>query len=183
MISTDQYYRDLSHLPLHERSACNFDHPDALDNALLLTHLDALREGHAIDLPVYDFQTHLRSTETIVLPAVPIVIVEGILNLVDPELRSRMNLKIFVDTDADIRVFRRIRRDIESRGRSFERVREQYYTTVRPMHLRFVEPSKAHADLVIPEGGDNVVAIDLLVTKLRTVLEMSAAPERPSQGR
>jgi uridine kinase len=167
IVDHDAYYKDRSRMPKRERDLVNFDHPDALDNALLVRHLDELSAGRTVETPVYDFVTHTRKKETRRIDPVPIVIVEGILIFVDPEMRSRFDVKIFVDTDSDIRVFRRIRRDMESRGRSFDQVDEQYHRTVRPMHLEFVEPSKRWADILIPEGGNNEVALDLVISKLR----------------
>jgi uridine kinase len=170
VIDHDSYYRDRSDLSFEARSRLNFDHPEALDNDLLVTHLQALREGHAVDVPIYDFKVHARLDERRRVVPTRIVIVEGILVFVEERVRRQLDVKIFVDTDADIRVFRRIRRDLEQRGRSFQQVREQYYATVRPMHLQFVEPSKRWADLIVPEGGDNHIAIDLILGKLRHVL-------------
>jgi len=176
LIDHDAYYRDRSSMPRHERDLLNFDHPDALDNVLLVSHLDELARGKPVDTPLYDFVTHSRRPEKrTVLPA-PIVIVEGILIFVDPEMRRRFDVKIFVDTDADIRAFRRVRRDIETRGRSFAQVDEQYHRTVRPMHLEFVEPSKRWADILIPEGGNNEVALDLVITKLLNVVARRRQP-------
>ena len=169
VLEHDAYYRDLASMDLAQRAEINFDHPDSLDNDLLLEHLDMLLAGEGVEVPGYDFSTHTRTGEGRVVRPAPVIIVEGILVFVDPRLRQRMHIKLFVDTDADIRVFRRIRRDIEQRGRSFDTVREQYYATVRPMHLEFVEPSKRWADLIIPEGGDNQVALDLLIARLRTL--------------
>ena len=168
LLEYDAYYRDFSRLPLEERAHLNFDHPDALESDLLAAHLEALRAGRAIDVPSYDFKTHRRLAESRRLEPARVVIVEGILLFVEARLRALMDIKIFVDTDADIRVFRRIRRDLEQRGRTFESVREQYYKTVRPMHLQFVEPSKRWADLIIPEGGDNRVALEVLAARLRS---------------
>ena len=170
MIEFDAYYRDRPDLSADDRAQVNYDHPEALEVELLVDHLDALRSGRAVDLPVYDFKKYRRHAESRRLEPAPVVVVEGILVFVDPRVRERLDMKIFVDTDADLRVFRRIRRDMEQRGRSFESIREQYYRTVRPMHLQFVEPSKRWADLIIPEGGDNRVALDLIVAKLRNVL-------------
>lgn len=183
LVQHDSYYRHRPELSDAEREDINFDHPDALDNALLIEHLDALRSGQPIDVPVYDFRTHLRSAEAIRVEPAPIVIVEGILILVDEALRQRMDLKIFVDTDADIRVLRRTQRDMQSRGRSFDQVLEQYYTTVRPMHLRFVEPSKSYADMVLPEGGANVVALDVVLVKLTAMLGLRPMSQRPPPWR
>ncbi|HKQ69818.1 MAG TPA: uridine kinase [Polyangiaceae bacterium] len=169
IIDHDAYYKDRSMLPPDERDRQNFDHPDALDNDLLVRHLDALAEGKPIEMPIYDFVTHTRQKSAKPVEPVPVIIVEGILIFADVEIRRRFDIKVFVDTDADLRVFRRVRRDIEARGRTFAQVDEQYHRTVRPMHIEFVEPSKRFADVVIPEGGDNHVAMDLLATKLRNV--------------
>jgi uridine kinase len=170
IIDHDSYYRDRSDLSFDARTHLNYDHPDALDNDLLVEHLQALRAGRAVDVPIYDFKTHGRLDERRRVEPPRILIVEGILVFVEERVRQLLDVKIFVDTDADIRVFRRIRRDLEQRGRSFQQVREQYYSTVRPMHLQFVEPSKRWADLIVPEGGDNHIAIDLILGKLRHVL-------------
>ncbi len=170
IIDHDGYYRDRPDLDLAARTQLNYDHPDALDNDLLAEHLAALRAGREVDIPIYDFKEHARSKEARRLEPRRIIIVEGILVFVEERVRQQLDVKVFVDTDADIRVFRRIRRDIEQRGRSFQSIREQYYKTVRPMHLQFVEPSKRWADVIIPEGGENGIAIDLIVGKLRNVL-------------
>jgi uridine kinase len=167
----DSYYRDRSDLSLAERVQLNYDHPDALDSQLLVRHLGELRAGRAVEVPVYDFKTHARLPEHRVLAPTRIVIVEGILVFVEESVRQLLDVKIFVDTDADIRVFRRIRRDLEQRGRTFQAVREQYYRTVRPMHIQFVEPSKRWADLIVPEGGENHIAIDLIRGKLQHELD------------
>lgn len=180
MLEFDAYYRDRHDLSPEARAQVNYDHPEALEIELLVEHLDALRSGRQVEVPIYDFKTHRRHTETRRVAPAPVVVVEGILVLVDGRVRERLDMKIFVDTDPDIRVFRRIRRDMEQRGRSFESIREQYYRTVRPMHLQFVEPSKRWADLIIPEGGNNRVALDLIVAKLRSVLEASGVPSVPS---
>lgn len=169
VIDHDAYYRDRSDLAFDERCLLNFDHPDALDNALLVSHLEALRAGGAVDVPIYDFKTHARRTETRRVEPAPVVIVEGILVFVEERIRRLLDIKLFVDTDADLRVFRRIRRDLEQRGRSFTSIREQYYATVRPMHLEYVEPSKRWADLIIPEGGENRIALDLILGKLAKI--------------
>ncbi len=170
VIQHDSYYRDRPDLGDEERAALNFDHPDALETALLVEHLEALRGGNPVRVPIYDFTIHRRKSESRVVPPTPIVVVEGILVLAEKTVRELLDIKVFVDTDADIRAFRRVRRDLEERGRSFESIREQYYRTVRPMHRQFVEPSKSWADVIIPEGGDNRVALDLLVSKVRSVL-------------
>lgn len=169
-IQHDSYYRPHPELRPEARDQLNFDHPDALDNELLARHLDALRAGSPVEVPRYDFSTHLRLSETTRVEPAPIVIVEGILLFVDEALRQRFDVKLYVDTDADIRILRRIERDLELRGRTFEQVREQYFSTVRPMHLQFVEPSKRWADIIVPEGGHNRVALDLIVSKLETIL-------------
>lgn len=171
----DSYYRDLAHLSGQERAAVNFDHPDSLDNDLFIEHLDQLRRGHAIDVPRYDFRSHRRSAQTRRIEPAPVVVVEGILVFVEKRVRDLLDIKIFVDTDADIRVFRRIERDVQDRGRSLWQVRDQYYNTVRPMHLQFVEPSKRWADLIIPEGGNNQVALDMVLGKLISVAETRLA--------
>jgi uridine kinase len=170
MIEFDAYYRDLPNLSPEERAHINFDHPDALETELLVEHLGALKAGAGVDVPIYDFKTHRRKVESRRVEPARVVLVEGILVFVDPRVRERLDMKIFVDTDPDIRVFRRIRRDMEHRGRTFESIRDQYYKTVRPMHLQFVEPSKRWADLIIPEGGNNKVALDLIISKLESVL-------------
>jgi uridine kinase len=170
VIDHDAYYKDHSDLTVEERQLLNYDHPDSLDNTLLAQHLQTLKQGTAVDIPIYDFVNHGRSTETRRITPTPVIMVEGILTFVDKDVRDALDVKIFVDTDADIRVFRRIRRDMEKRGRTFQQIREQYYKTVRPMHLQFVEPSKRWADLIIPEGGNNHVALDLIINKLRSVI-------------
>jgi uridine kinase len=173
IIEHDAYYRDRQDLSFEERCQLNFDHPESLETELLVEHIVALKAGRPVAVPVYDFKTHRRTDEPRAVEAKPVVIVEGILVLVDARLRAELDIKIFVDTDPDIRIFRRIRRDIEQRGRTFESVREQYYRHVRPMHLQFVEPSKRRADLIIPEGGDNRVALDLVISKLRSLIDKS----------
>jgi len=167
ILEYDAYYKKQSHLSDEQRSEINYDHPDALDSALLAEHVELLRVGAAAEIPVYDFVSHDRSPNTRSLEPRPVLIVEGIMALAVPCIRELFDIKIFVDTDADLRVFRRIRRDIEQRGRSFNSVREQYYSTVRPMHMEFVEPSKRFADLIVPEGGSNQVALEVLVARLQ----------------
>jgi uridine kinase len=162
----DAYYRAQSHLSFEDRARVNYDHPSSLETELLVAHLRALRQGKAVDIPIYDFAHHDRRAETRHVEPAPVIVVEGILVFVDPHLRAQMDVKIFVDTDADIRLMRRIRRDFEHRGRSFQSIRDQYYATVRPMHLEHVEPSKRWADLIVPEGGDNHVALDVLLGRL-----------------
>ena len=166
----DSYYRDRPDLDAAARALLNYDHPESLETELLVAHLRELRDGRGVDVPIYDFKTDARCTQTRRLEPTPVLIVEGILVFVEPELRAQLDIKIFVDTDADIRVFRRIRRDLEQRGRSFQAVRDRYYKSVRPMHLQFVEPSKRWADLIIPEGGENRVALDLIIAKLQNVV-------------
>lgn len=166
-IQQDSYYRNLTDLPIDYRHIANFDHPDALDNDLLVNHVRRLKSGEAVELPVYDFKTHTRMNETQHVDPKPIVIVEGILIFADPRLLEQMDIKVFVDTPDDVRFIRRLRRDLAERGRTVESVIEQYIATVRPMHMQFVEPSKRHADVIIPEGGHNLVSIDLLSGKIR----------------
>ncbi|MCA9521184.1 MAG: uridine kinase [Myxococcales bacterium] len=170
MIEHDAYYKPLDGMPIEDRKRVNFDHPDSLDNELLIEHIKRLKSGHPIDKPLYDFVTHSRRPELERVEPTRVVIVEGILIFADPRLRALFDIKLYVDTDADIRVFRRIRRDIEHRGRSFDSIRRQYYRTVRPMHLEFVEPSKRWADLIIPEGGSNQIALDFIIERLRKEL-------------
>jgi uridine kinase len=169
MIAHDSYYKDRSTLAPHERDKVNFDHPNALDNALLVTHLDELAAGRDVEVPRYDFRTHTRLRDGCPVHPAPVIIVEGILIFAEPRIRDRFDVKIYVETDVDIRIFRRLRRDLESRGRTFAQVDEQYHRTVRPMHLEFVEPSRRWADILIPEGGNNAIALDLVVTKLQKV--------------
>ncbi len=171
LISHDWYYRDRSLCTPEEREAINYDEPAALDNALLARHLDELRSSRSVDCPQYDFATHTRRAETVPVPARPVVVVEGILLFAVPELRDRFDLRLFVDTDDDIRLMRRIRRDIVDRGRDLRSVEDQYYKSVRPMHLLHVAPSKQHAHLVVPEGGQNAQALDVIVGRLRHLLD------------
>ncbi|HKO99814.1 MAG TPA: uridine kinase [Pyrinomonadaceae bacterium] len=166
-IQQDSYYRNLKDLPLDYRQVANFDHPDAIDNDLLVNHIRKLKAGECVELPIYDFRTHTRSNETQQVTPKPIVIVEGILIFADPRLLEQFDIKVFVDTPDDIRFIRRLQRDIDERGRTLESVIEQYVVTVRPMHIQFVEPSKRYADVIIPEGGYNLVSIDLISGKIR----------------
>jgi uridine kinase len=166
-IQQDSYYRNLTDLPLDYRGVANFDHPGALDNELLINHLRRLKSGEPIELPLYDFKTNSRLNETRKVEPKPIVILEGILIFAEPRLLEQMDIKVFVDTPDDIRFIRRLRRDLAERGRTLDSVIEQYIGTVRPMHIQFVEPSKRHADVIIPEGGHNLVSIDLLSGKIR----------------
>jgi uridine kinase len=170
-ISHDSYYRNFEGLSSEEKHHINFDHPDSLETELLARHLDVLCKGSAVEVPIYDFTTHSRKVETFRVEPRKVVIVEGILVLAEPELRKRIDIKLFVDTPADIRFVRRLMRDITVRGRSVESVIEQYVTTVRPMHEEFVEPSKRYADLIIPEGGENLVAIDAIISRVERLLD------------
>lgn len=170
IIEQDSYYRDLSHLPFGERVKVNFDHPLAFDTELLLAHLDDLATRQPIAKPIYDFKTHTRTTATVEVAPHDVIILEGILVLEDARIRERLDIKLYVDTDADVRILRRLVRDIKERGRSLESVIEQYLTVVRPMHLQFAEPSKRYADIIIPEGGENQVAIDIIASKIEWIL-------------
>ncbi len=167
LIQFDWYYRDLSYLPMKDREDVNFDHPSSLESELLVEHLKMLKHGEGVDVPMYDFKTHSRTSETLHIDPLPVIVVEGILLFCFEPLRDMLDIKIFVDTDADIRAFRRIRRDMRERGRTFDSIRKQYYKTVRPMHLEFVEPSKRYADVIIPEGGSNLIALDLIIERLK----------------
>jgi uridine kinase len=166
----DSYYKDLHHIPLGERENRNFDHPDAFDRELLRTQVEGLLAGMEIDVPIYDMRTHTRLPEPRRVRGKRIIILEGLLILEDPALRQLMDIKIYVDADPDVRFIRRLKRDLTERGRTIDQVIRQYESSVRPMHLQFVEPSKRYADLIIPEGGYNFVAIDLLKTKVRSLL-------------
>jgi uridine kinase len=161
-LSQDSYYRDHSHMKIEERAKLNLDHPDAFDNTLLLSHLEQLRAGNSIDVPVYDYFIHSRTTKTTLMPARQVVILEGILVLAVPEILSILDVKVFVDADPDIRVIRRLERDIKERGSNMESSINRYISTVKPMHEAFVEPSKRHADIIVPRGGQNEIAINLL---------------------
>ena len=169
-IEHDSYYRDRNDLTYEQRCELNFDHPSSLETTLFVEQVRALKAGQAVEVPIYDFTKHRRKEETRRVEPKSILIVEGILALAEPDLRAEMDIKLYVDTAADIRAFRRIRRDLEQRGRDFDSIRKQYYETVRPMHLQFVEPSKRWADLILPEGGDNRVALDVLMAKLKSVI-------------
>ena len=181
VLQQDHYYKDLPHLPLDERARQNFDHPDSMDTPLLVEHVRRLREGHAIERPVYDFTQHRRLPRTVRLEPRPALIIEGILIFENRPLRELMDIKIFVDTDADLRFMRRLQRDISERGRTVESVVQQYMATVRPMHMEFIEPSKRYADVIIPEGGYNEVGIDLVIQKIRSLVPRDAA--RPASRR
>lgn len=169
----DAYYRDLSNLPPNQRMMVNFDHPDSLETDLLIEHVQRLKQWQPIELPVYDFTTHSRTKKTITIQPQRVIIVEGILIFYEPRLRELFDVKIFVDTDADIRFIRRLQRDITERGRTTENVIKQYLTTVRPMHLEFVENSKRYADVIIPEGGLNTVALDMVTARIEALLRHS----------
>ena len=170
LIQHDAYYKDLSDLPLAQRAMQNFDHPDALDNSLLIEHLQKLKAGQAVEVPVYDFTTHTRTPKTRRIEPHRVVLLEGILIFADEALRKLMDVKIYVDTDADIRFIRRLERDLAERGRTMESVIRQYMATVRPMHQEFVEPSKRYADVIIPEGGFNEVAMEMIAARIQALL-------------
>ena len=170
IIHQDSYYLDRSVLPTDDRDRINFDHPSAFDWRLFRRHIQALRRGRAIQKPIYNFHTHSRMAETTRVEPRPILIVEGILVFDDPELRGMMDMKLYVDADADVRFIRRLDRDVRERGRSLESIVDQYMSTVRPMHLQFVEPSKRYADIIIPEGGHNRVALETIIARIRAML-------------
>ena len=162
LLQHDSYYRDLKHLPFEERTKHNFDHPSSLETELMIRHIKALKEGYQVEIPIYDFTKHIRKTETRVVNAKKIILIDGILIFSEKELREQMDIKLYVDTDGDIRLMRRIKRDIVERDRELENVLDQYEKFVRPMHLEFVEPSKRYADIIIPRGGENKVALDMV---------------------
>lgn len=170
IIPEDSYYHDMNHLPIDERELINYDHPDSFDHSLCAKQLDMLRDGKSIDLPIYNYETHTRSKQTKHINPTKIIIIEGILLFSSTDLMNRMDIKLFVDTPLDICLIRRIKRDTVERGRTLESVLNQYMTTVRPMYLEYIEPSKHKADLVIPKGGKNTVAIDLVLAKLRSMI-------------
>lgn len=174
MLEQDFYYKDQSHLPFEERLKTNYDHPLAFDNDLLIEHIGKLLNFEAIEKPVYDYAVHTRSNKVVHVEPKDVIILEGILVLEDERLRNLMDIKLFVDTDADLRIIRRLQRDIQERGRSMDSVIDQYISVVRPMHNQFIEPTKRYADVIIPEGGHNHVAIDLMVTKIQTILEQKS---------
>ncbi|MEJ5246766.1 MAG: uridine kinase [Caldilinea sp.] len=169
-IQHDNYYKDQSHLTPEQRALTNYDHPDSLETSLLVEHLKELRAGRPVDIPIYDFAIHNRSKQTLRVEPARVILVEGILIFVEPALREMMDMRIFVDTDADIRFIRRLRRDMVERGRTLDSVVKQYLSTVRPMHMEFVEPSKRYADIIVPQGGDNRVAMEMIVSRIRAVL-------------
>ncbi len=166
----DSYYKDLSGLPPTLRQEINFDHPHSLETELLITHLEALRDHQPVEVPIYNFATHSRTDQTFTVSPRGVILVEGILIFAEPELRKLFDVKIFVDTDSDLRFIRRLQRDITERGRTTESVVKQYQSTVRPMHLEFVEPSKRYADVIIPEGGFNAAALDMVVARIESLL-------------
>jgi uridine kinase len=171
LIQQDSYYKDQSHLPMEERVRINYDHPDSIDTALLIRHLQELIVGRPVEVPIYDFTTYTRTPHTRRVEPRPVILVEGILVFVEKALRDLFDIKIYVDADPDIRFIRRLQRDLAERGRTLESVIQQYLSTVRPMHLEFVEPSKRYADIIIPEGGFNTVALDMIIARIRAMLE------------
>lgn len=171
ILSQDSYYRDHPTLNFVEREKINYDHPDAFENSLMIAHIKQLKQGNTVDVPVYDFALHRRKNETVQVEYKPIIVVEGILILADPDLRNIFDVKVFVDTDSDVRVLRRITRDINERGRTLESVHNQYMETVKPMHDAFIEPSKRYADIIIPEGGHNEIAINMLTSWVKNSLK------------
>ncbi|MEM7132418.1 MAG: uridine kinase [Chloroflexota bacterium] len=175
-IQHDSYYQEIGHLTSEERSARNYDHPNSLETDLLIEHLIRLKEGQSVEVPRYDFAIHNREAETDSVYPAPIILVEGILIFVDQQLRKQMDMRIFVDTDADLRFIRRLQRDMSERGRSFDSVIEQYMTTVRPMHLEFVEPSKRYADIIVPAHGYNPVAMDMIISRIEAIVEQYTSP-------
>ncbi len=174
-LAQDRYYKDVKWSSDHELLHHNFDHPDALDNELLLAHLKALKAGEAVEAPVYDFVRHVRTNETERVEPRPVILLEGILLFVEPELRELLDLKVYVDTAADVRLMRRVRRDVKKRGRTVDDVFRQYTETVRPMHLEFVEPSKRWADVIVPQGASNRVALEMVIARVEQLL-----PSRPA---
>jgi uridine kinase len=171
LIQQDSYYKDQSHLPMEERVRINYDHPDSIDTALLIRHLQELIAGRPVEVPIYDFTTYTRTPHTRRVEPRLVILVEGILVFVEKALRDLFDIKIYVDADPDIRFIRRLQRDLAERGRTLESVIQQYLSTVRPMHLEFVEPSKRYADIIIPEGGFNTVALDMIIARIRAMLE------------
>ena len=169
-LAQDSYYRDVEWQSKQQLLHHNFDHPDALDHDLLVEHLRLLRSGQDVEVPIYDFVTHRRTAETLTMPARPVILLEGILILASARLRELLDFKIFVDTDADVRLMRRVRRDIRERGRDLPDIFRQYSRTVRPMHLEFVEPSKRWADIIVPEGGQNRVALEMVIARIEQLL-------------
>src|SRR6476619_3231740 len=170
LVEQDSYYRNLADMPLDERHQANFDHPDSLDSEMLVNHLRRLKQGLVVEMPLYDFVTHTRSDEIEIIEPKPVVIVEGILIFAEPRVLDLLDLRVFVDTPDDVRLIRRLRRDINERGRTFERTLEQYERTIRPMHFEFVEPSKRHADIILPEGSNTGVTVELMCSLIREKL-------------
>lgn len=181
-VEMDSYYHNHAGLSMEALHRLNWDHPDAFDIDLFAAQLDALGRGEAIEKPIYDYATHARRAETARVEPADVVVVDGILLLVDERVRQRLDVKVFVDADADIRLVRRIRRDMASRGRPLEEILDQYVSTVRPMHLQFIEPSKRWADVIVPRGGHNTVAIEMILAKIRQRLALSGAPHIPMVG-
>jgi uridine kinase len=174
-IDMDAYYVNFAHLSLDERRKINWDHPDAFDWTLFIAHLERLAGGESIEKPVYDFVTHTRSGNTVVVPPARVLVVDGILLFTDARVRDLCDVKVFVDADADVRLIRRIRRDTNKRGRPLDEIIEQYLTTVQPMHLEFVEPTKRYADVIVPRGGHNAVAVEMIVSKIQRQVDASPA--------
>jgi len=172
-IDMDAYYRNFEHLPIAERRKINWDHPESFDWELLVGQLTRLASGDTIEKPVYDFVTHTRGAQTVIVPAARVIVIDGILLFSDPRVRDLCDVKVFVDADPDIRLIRRIRRDMNKRGRPLEEILDQYVTTVQPMHLQFVEPTKRYADVIVPRGGHNAVAIEMIVAKIQRQLSNS----------
>jgi uridine kinase len=176
-IDMDAYYKNFAHLPMAERKRVNWDHPDAFDLDLFVEHLERLCAGEAIEKPTYDFVQHVRSTHTVAVAPADVVVIDGILLFVDARVRALCDVKVYVDADADVRLIRRLKRDMAQRGRPFEEILEQYLSTVRPMHLQFVEPSKRYADVIVPRGGHNLVAIEMIVAKIQRRLTARRAED------
>ena len=172
LVEQDSYYRNLADMPLDERHQANFDHPDSIDSDMLVNHLMRLKQGLSVEMPLYDFVTHTRSEEIEVIDPKPVVIVEGILIFAEPRVLDLLDVRVFVDTPDDVRLMRRLRRDINERGRTFERTLEQYERTIRPMHFEFVEPSKRHADIILPEGSNTGVTVEFLCSMVREKLKV-----------
>ncbi|MBK7391801.1 MAG: uridine kinase [Chloracidobacterium sp.] len=175
LVEQDSYYRNLSDMPLDERHQANFDHPDSLDSDMLVNHILRLKQGLSAEMPLYDFKTHTRSDQIEIIEPKPVVIVEGILIFAEPRVLDLLDVRIYVDTPDDIRLMRRLKRDFTERGRSFERTLDQYGRTIRPMHFEFVEPSKRHADIIIPEGGQTGVSVEILCGLVREKLSQEQA--------
>lgn len=177
LVEQDSYYRNLSDMPLDERHQANFDHPDSIDSDMLVNHLKRLKQGERIDMPLYDFVTHTRRDKIVIIEPKPVVIVEGILIFAEERVLDLLDMRVFVDTPDDVRLMRRLRRDINERGRTFERTLEQYERTIRPMHFEFVEPSKRHADIIIPEGSNTGVTVEFLCSMVREKLRAEILSE------